>query len=144
MKHLFLLVLSLLPLFFPKVSITNTFLSSFLSRVPLSTSTSASSLPLSLSPQQTQGQNILPTPVGKCENGRMIVSIPRNALPFKGVLHARGFRNNVSSRFLSLLIFCHYERCYSSHCVSCADNDLLFIPFLTLSLTFHIRVRSYP
>ena len=46
--------------------------------------------------QVTSGQSEqVPTPVGKCDAGRMIVTIPQNYLPFKGLIHARGFRNNV-------------------------------------------------
>lgn len=41
------------------------------------------------------GQDV-PTPVGKCDAGRMTVTIPTHAIPFKGAIHVRGFRSNVS------------------------------------------------
>jgi hypothetical protein len=36
----------------------------------------------------------VPTPIGKCDAGRMTVTIPTHAIPFKGIIHARGFRSN--------------------------------------------------
>ena len=46
-------------------------------------------------PQNSSGQlEEVPTPVGKCDAGRMTVSLPTHAIPFKGIIHARGFRSN--------------------------------------------------
>lgn len=43
-----------------------------------------------------QGNDEVPTPIGKCDSGRMTVTIPTHAIPFKGIIHARGFRNNAA------------------------------------------------
>lgn len=44
----------------------------------------------------------VPTPIGKCDNGRMSVSLPPYAIPFSGIIHVRGFRSNVSLPYHSL------------------------------------------